>query len=34
MSLAEFIEQLDAGRLDPESPRVAELAVLVGAPAR
>jgi hypothetical protein len=34
MSLTDFITALDAGKLDPESPRVADLAILVGAPAR
>jgi hypothetical protein len=31
MSLAEFVAALHEGELDPESPRVAELALLVGA---
>lgn len=31
ISLTEFIAALDEGRLDPESPRVAGLAILVGA---
>ena len=31
LPLDEFREQLADGRLDPESPRVAELAILVGA---
>jgi hypothetical protein len=31
MSLQEFIEALQAGKLDPESPQVAGLAILVGA---
>jgi hypothetical protein len=34
MTLAEFITALEEGRLDPESPRVAGLAILVGARAR
>jgi hypothetical protein len=32
ITLAEFVAQLNAGELDPEAPRVAELAILVGAP--
>ena len=31
MSLGEFIEALNAGHLDPETPEVAGLAILVGA---
>jgi hypothetical protein len=31
MSLAEFTAAIESGRLDPESPRVAGLAILVGA---
>jgi hypothetical protein len=31
MSLSEFIRALREGRLDPESPKVAGLAILVGA---
>jgi hypothetical protein len=31
MTLDEFIEALDDGSLDPESPQVAGLAILVGA---
>jgi hypothetical protein len=34
MSVPEFIARLEDGRLDPESPRVANLAILVGARAR
>ncbi len=34
MSLADFREGLEAGRIDPESPRVAGLAILVGARTR
>lgn len=34
MTLSEFINALDEGRLDPESPQVASLAILVGARAR
>jgi hypothetical protein len=30
MSVADFIARLDAGELDPEAPRVADLAILVG----
>jgi hypothetical protein len=31
ISLQQFIEQLRAGELDPESPEIAGLAILVGA---
>lgn len=34
ITLEEFVEQLNRGTLDPESPRVAEIAILVGAPVR
>jgi hypothetical protein len=34
MSTSEFIAGLEDGRLDPESPRVASLAIRVGARAR
>jgi hypothetical protein len=34
MSLADFVAALEEGRLDPESPEVASLAILVGARAR
>ena len=34
MSLADFVAALEEGRLDPESPRVADLAILVGARTR
>jgi len=34
MSLSSFVAALRDGQLDPESPRVAELAILVGAPGR
>lgn len=31
MTVGEFIVALESGKLDPESPRVASLAILVGA---
>jgi len=31
MSLADFVAALEDGRLDPESPEIASLAILVGA---
>jgi hypothetical protein len=34
MSVSDFIARLEDGRLDPESPRVASLAILVGARTR